>query len=115
MTNKNFSLDDIRAAADKKYASTFIEVGDTEIELVNILRLPKEKRDELFSIQKESDEGEDNDVEAALTRSLYLVAKEEGGAKLLLDAIGGDLAVLSQVFETYSGETELGEASGSES
>lgn len=118
MTN-NFSLDDIREAADKKYGSTFITVAGEDVELVNVLRLSKDKRNELSAIQESADKaeegGEDVDIEEVLAKSLRLVAKSSAQADRLINAIDGDLALLSQVFEVYSSETNLGEASGSES
>jgi hypothetical protein len=108
-----YTLDDIRAAAEKKYASTDITVGDTTVTLVNVLRLPKEKRDVFTSLQEEMDsEDKDEDVDQAakLADLLRLVAKNEKDADVLLDAIGDDLALLATIFEMYAKGTESGEA-----
>jgi hypothetical protein len=111
-----FTLDNIRAAADAKYGSTDITVGDTVCSLLNPLRLPKEKRDELVGIQDRMNEeaGDDKlDQAEGFESAIRCVAKTEHQADVLLGAIGGDLAVLAEVFETYGKATQVGEASAS--
>lgn len=105
----SYSLDDIRAAAETKYASTDITVGDTKVVLVNALRLPKAKRDALLAIQEEL-EAEDSDQEAILASAIRTVAETDAQATLLLSEIGDDLAILATVFETYGKGTQVGEA-----
>lgn len=100
-----FTLDDIRAAADKKYGHT--EIGD--VVLLNPLRLPKAKRDELISLQDKLGE-DDADQEKLLADAIRLVAQNEKKADELLDEISEDLAMLVTVFEKYSGESQVGEA-----
>ncbi|ATI18639.1 tail assembly chaperone [Streptomyces phage Amethyst] len=107
-----FSLDSIREAAEAKYGSTDIEVGDGFVaRLLNPLRLPKEKRAELLKIQDKLD-GDDVDQELVLADAIRLVAENETAAEKLLDAIGSDLAVLAQIFETYSKGTQVGGSLG---
>ncbi|MFJ6893591.1 phage tail assembly protein [Streptomyces hokutonensis] len=111
----SFSLDSIRAAAEAKYGSTDIDLGDGFVtRLVNPLRLPKEKRAELLKIQEKMD-GDDVDQELVLADAVRLVAENPKAAEKLLDAVGSDLAVLAQIFATYSEGTQVGEASASES
>jgi hypothetical protein len=111
----NFSLDSIRAAAEAKYGSTDIELGDGfVVRLLNPLRLPKEKRAELLKIQEKLD-GDDVDQELVLADAVRLVADNEKAAEKLLSEVGSDLAVLAQIFATYSEGTQVGEASASES
>jgi hypothetical protein len=105
----NYTLDDIRSAADTKYASTDIQVGDTLVCLINALRLPKEKRAELLAIQDDLDK-DDADQEEILAKAIRTVAATDKQADALLDAIGEDLAMLAQVFETYGKATQVGEA-----
>lgn len=104
-----YTLDDIRAAAEAKYASTDIQVGDTTVRLINALRLPKEKRAALMSIQDDM-EAEGSDQEETLAKAIELVAETPAQAKLLLTEIGDDLAILAQVFEVYGKATQVGEA-----
>ncbi|MDX3525075.1 phage tail assembly protein [Streptomyces sp. ID05-39B] len=112
-----FSLDDIRAAADAKYSSTDIEVDEkTTVHLLNPLRLPKEKREKLMHLQDELDaEGSDVDQEQLLADAIRLVADHPKKAEILLSAVGDDLAVLAQIFETYGKGAQVGEASASAS
>lgn len=111
----SFTLDDIRAAAEARYGSTDIELGDgRHCRLLNPLRLAKERRSELMALQGQLD-SEDSDQEALLAHAIRLVAEHEHMADELLGHIGGDLTVLAQVFETYGKETQVGEASASAS
>lgn len=108
----SYTLDDIRAAAEKKYASTDIEVGDTTVRLVNPLRLPKERRDALVAIQTEL-EKEESDQENVLADAIRIAAETPKQAEVLLKEVGDDLAILATIFETYGEATQLGEASAS--
>lgn len=107
------SLDDIRAAAEAKYGSTDITLSDgTVTKLLNPLRLPKTKRASLGTLQATLDE-DGVDQEAVLRDALALVASSPTRAQALLDEIGDDLALLAQVFESYSAGAQVGEASPS--
>ncbi|MGW1040042.1 phage tail assembly protein [Streptomyces sp. NPDC002547] len=109
----SFSLDDIRAAADAKYGSTDIEVDEkTTVHLLNPLRLPKEKRDKLATLQDEMDK-DGSDQEQVIADAIRLVADHPKKAEALLAAVNGDLAVLAQIFETYGKGAQVGEASAS--
>ncbi|AXQ61073.1 tail assembly chaperone [Streptomyces phage Hank144] len=109
----NFSLDQIRAAADAKYGSTDIALDETTtVSLLNPLRLPKAKRDELTTIQERMDK-DDADQEALLSEAILLVADHPKKGEALLKAVNGDLAVLAEIFETYGKGTQVGEASAS--
>lgn len=109
-----FALDDIRAAAEKKYGATDVDTGSETVRLLNPLRLTKEARKRLVKIQDELN-SDDADQEALLAEALVLVAESERKGKALLRAIGDDLAVLASVFEEYVGGTNAGEASASQS
>lgn len=107
-----YTLDDIKAAAEKKYASMDITIEDEKVTLVNALRLSKQKRDALTATQDAM--GEDGDAEVdqveRLRDAVRIVAATDKQADLLLDAIGDDLALLATIFETYAKGTESGEA-----
>ena len=122
-----FTLDDIRNAAEAKYGSTDIQVGDVLVRLLNPLRLSKTNRAALMATQKlletkkedsedgaEVEEVEEVDQEETFHKIIVLVAETEFQAKALLDAIGDDLAQLASVFEMYSEGTQAGEASASQ-
>jgi hypothetical protein len=115
--SKIITLDAIREAADKKYGSTIIPVGEHRVELLNPLRMEKAKRDELIKLQEtlnaEPEEGaEEIDQEQVIDTMFRLIAKTEGQANKLIAAL--DLAERVTVFELYQGEAELGEASDSQ-
>lgn len=111
----SFTLDNIRAAADAKYGSTDIEIDEkTTVHLLNPLRLPKEKREKLVSLQDEMDK-DGSDQEEMIAEAIRLVADHPKKAQALLDAVGDDLAVLAQIFETYGKGAQVGEASASAS
>ncbi|WP_432078676.1 phage tail assembly protein [Streptomyces sp. YPW6] len=106
-----FSLDDIRSAADAKYGSTDIQIDDkTTVVLRNPLRLSKAERDELGSLQDNLDGNEALDQADVLADAIRLVAKDKKIAEKLIEQIDGDLALLAQVFSTYSKGTQAGEA-----
>lgn len=105
-----FSLDDIRAAAEKQYGDVTIDFNDGDsVRLVNPLRLEKGKRDKLAHVQDALDDSDSDQVEA-LKDALRLVSSSEDAANRLLDAIGDDLATLAQVFQTYNDGAAAGEA-----
>lgn len=102
----SFTLDDIRAAADAKYGSTDIPFGDETLVLRNPLRLSKEERKALTSIQ----ESEDADAEDSMIEALTIAAADKAVAKRFLKEVNGDAGVLAVVFEKYTGEAQTGEA-----
>ncbi|MCX5237222.1 phage tail assembly protein [Streptomyces prunicolor] len=109
----SYSLDDIRAAAERKYGSTDIEVGGETIRLLNPLRLPKARRDELLALQEQMGK-DDSDQAELLSEAIRTVAQSEKAADNLLDEVGGDLAILAEIFRHYGESTQAGEASASQ-
>lgn len=118
MSSKSFTLDDIREAAEKKYgATTFPDVPGGEVRLVNVLRLSKDKRDALKAVQKRAKEhGDDEDFDVAATyrESIEIVAETAEQASRLIEEFGEDLGALATIFNLYTSETEMGEASASQ-
>jgi hypothetical protein len=111
----SYSLDDIRAAADAKYGATEIVVdADTTVRLINPLRLAKADRDALLSVQDRlTDESEDVDQADVFAQAIRTVADNKSAADKLIEAIGGDLAILAEVFRAYTEGASVGEASAS--
>lgn len=111
----SYSLDDIRAAADAKYGATEIRVDEnTVVKLINPLRLPKEDRTALLGVQDRlTAEGEDVDQAEVFADAIRTVADDKAAADKLIEAIGGDLAILAEVFRTYTEGASVGEASAS--
>ena len=111
-----FTLDSIRDAAEKKYGSYDIELADgTEVRLLNPLRLERDKRKALMSIQDALDEDSEAEQEDVLKDAIELVAHDKKAAKALLAEVGDDLAILAEIFSGYTSESQVGEASASES
>jgi hypothetical protein len=111
--SNTFALDDIRAAAERQYADTTIQISDTQsVKLLNPLRLPEARRNKLIAIQDRMNAAAKGDSDEnqgdLLEEGLRLVA--ERGAEILIDAIGGDLTVLASTFQHYTKETQAGEA-----
>lgn len=114
------SLDEIRESANAKYGALEIEVGDKVVVLRNVLRLPKADREKLRGLQEKiigekSEDGKripDPDVDQAeLFRDVItLVCSSKSDAKVLLSAVGDDLAVLAEIFYEYNKATKVGEA-----
>lgn len=108
-----FTLDNIREAAEAKYGHTDIEIGEETVRLRNALQLPKDVRKKLSATQEKLSEDE-VDQEEVLAEILVLVAESKAKGEALIKAIGGNFAVLLQVFEAYNKGTQLGEASTSQ-
>lgn len=105
------TLDFIREAADKEYGGFPVNVDDgPEISLTNPLRMPKEKRAELTSLDAEAFEDPIDYFEAA-----FAVASSKAEAKRIRKALGDDDATLyATLFKLYTKGVELGEASPSQ-
>jgi hypothetical protein len=109
-----FTLDHFRAAAEAKYGSTDIDLGNGEIlSLVNPLRLPKEKRETLSNIQERANE-EGADQGDVMREAIRIVASDAEKAERFLAIVGDDLAMLATVFTTYTEGAQVGEASASQ-
>lgn len=110
MSNTTFTLDDIRAAADRNYGAVDFDLGNGRTcRLVNALRLPKAKRDALLKTQDRM-KADSADQEKELIKALKLVAEDEAMADELLESFKGDLAMLATVFDFYTKGSEAGEA-----
>ncbi|MFE7480022.1 phage tail assembly protein [Streptomyces sp. NPDC057552] len=108
----SFTLDSIRTAAEAKYGSTNIELGEETIRLLNPLRLPKASRTALSNLQDRMG-ADDADQEELLSEAIRLVAEHPKAAERLLSAVSGDLAVLAEIFDRYGRGAQVGEASAS--
>ena len=110
----SITLADIQAAADRKYGPLVIELADGPVELVNPIRLSKEKRKKLTTINDGTESGDVEGVEDKLADVIRLAMKP-AEAKRLLAAVGGDLAQLKEIVETWTASAQVGEASPSPS
>jgi hypothetical protein len=114
--SKKFTLDDIRAAADKQYGNTELELDGHAVNLLNPLRMEKAKREELMELQKEldaQDEGvEEKDQEEVIDAMFLIIAETEGQGRQVIRTL--NLAEKVTVLNMYGQEAELGEASDSQ-
>lgn len=99
----SFTLADIQAAADKKYGPMVIDLGDSKVELVNPIRMSKDKRDKLTALDTEED------VDKKLAAIVRLACSQRD-AKALLDAVGSDLGALAEIVTEWSKSSQVGEA-----
>ncbi len=110
--DKTFTLDNLRASLDEKYAPVVID----GIELKPILRMSSADRTTVSGFLQELTGEKDLTPEETfeLVRKLIRCAAGEQGPKLV-DDIGDDLALAMNIVELWIGSTQPGEASSSQS
>lgn len=115
------TLDDIRESVEREFVSTKIQVGGTEVLMMNPMRLAKAQRSKLSAALKAAGDDAADDEEAldAQFEKMLSVIKaaipDVSQCKELIDAIGDDMAVAMKVLDAYMEEMKPGEASGSQS
>lgn len=107
------TLDDIRSAAEAKYANLTLDIDGNEVVLRNALRLSKEERKALTDAVDVKDGDEGTDLIEIFTNAFRAVASNKG-AELIAEAFGEDATLYVHLFEVYGKATELGEASDSQ-
>lgn len=120
MSTVPVTLDSIRAAAELKYGGYAIAISETEtLTLRNPLRMSKADRAALTALQDVANEddgaAEAVDQEQVLADLIVLVADNKSLAHRFIEAVDGDLAVLSETFSQYGEKVQVGEASASQS
>lgn len=117
------SFADIQKSADAKNEGLLIEgVPGGDVRLLSPLRLSPERRETL--IKSVSDAGDLGDMSepgavdkamAAVEKVLRTAAEDAAGGNRLVKAMGGDIALLTEMANEYVGAVQLGEASPSSS
>jgi hypothetical protein len=113
-----FTLDDIRAEAERRYAPTVVELSDgTNCTLENILNLDDKTSNKVEKALKDlSATGEDDDKDVGSIResatTLLTLIGGKNGAKLV-EELDGNLARIMIVIEHWTSSTQVGEASPS--
>lgn len=113
-----FTLDDIKAAAERKHGSTTIPLPDRTLVLRNSLSLDDDEYVELTSVQEKFDEASDSETPITAMRDLVVRTLElwaGGTVDDLVDALGGDLAQLTELMTVHAAGTQMGEATSSAS
>ena len=111
-----FTLDNLREAADRKYAPTVIEAGDETFILPNLLRLSPESRGEVEELLAEAEKFADEeasgsalDDQIVLFEKLLVAAEKNGRGQELLDLID-DPAIVIDIVTAWLEATQAGEA-----
>lgn len=110
------NLTEIRAAVDKKFAPTEVDLEDGKAPVVlnHPLRLDAKVRARLGDLSSTLEE-EGVDQGAVIEALLVDAARVPADGKRLVKALGGDVAILMAVLEEWIKDNTLGEASPSES
>jgi hypothetical protein len=113
--NNVFTLDAMREEIEKEFAPFQIEVDGEKLTLRNLLRVPKNRRDEVYgllddlSAAQESDEGTLSVTEKSAQIALKiipLVADKEKLAQVLVERIEDDLALTLRLFNVWMEATQ---------
>jgi hypothetical protein len=120
--NNVFTLDAMREEIEKEFAPFQIEVDGEKLTLRNLLRVPKNRRDEVYgllddlSAAQESDEGTlavtEKSAQIAL-KIIPLVADKEKLAHVLVERIEDDLALTLRLFNVWMDATQSGNSEDS--
>lgn len=106
-----FTLDSLREEIEAQYAPVVLEVGDQEVTLTNLMRLPKKKRitvmDKVSLLNADDDE---KDMEHIALEILLEVADKPA---LLKKGLGDDLALTMKIVTIWMESTQVGEAESS--
>jgi len=110
------SLDDIRKAADKKFAPVEFDLQDGKdpVRIKNPLRLDKKVRDAVSGMLESLRDGEAEDVAEVVAGVFKKVIDKPADAKRLIDAADGDAAILLQFLNAWQEGEAVGEASDSQ-
>jgi hypothetical protein len=114
-----FTLADIKAEAERRYAPTVVELSDgTTCVLENILNLDDKVSNKVERALKElSATSEDDDKDVASIResatTLLTLIGGKNGEKLVAE-LGGNLARIMIVIEHWTSASQVGEASPSD-
>lgn len=120
--NNVFTLDAMREEIEKEFAPFQIEVDGEKLTLRNLLRVPKNRRDEVYgllddlSAAQESDEGTLSVTEKSAQIALKiipLVADKEKLARTLVERIEDDLALTLRLFNVWMEATQSGNSGDS--
>jgi hypothetical protein len=120
--NNVFTLDAMRQEIEKEFAPFQIEVDGEKLTLRNLLRVPKNRRDEVYGLlddltaAQESDEGTLSVTEKSAQIALKiipLVADNEALAHVLVERIEDDLALTLRLFNVWMEATQSGNSEDS--
>ena len=111
-----FSLDNLRAAADKRYASTVIEADGKKFIFPNLLRMSKGARNQVTDILAKAEAYAGNesvdeiDEQFDMFVELVRIAEVNGRGDELLELIGDDSAIILDIVTKWLETAQVGEA-----
>lgn len=105
-----FSLDDLKTAVQKKYAPTVIQNGKDEYVLPNLLQLEAKRRKTITSLVDTLDETNDVEKQLEVVNEVLTVLTDDGRGEELLALLGGNTAMIMELFESWMDGTQVGEA-----
>lgn len=125
--SNTFTLDDLRAAVEEKYAPVRITLSDgKDVVLRNLLRLNKTERatvldllEEFRGVVSEAEDEEEINEEESVDKTLETAQKilvavaDKGRGKKLVEELGDDLALTIEVVERWMEVVKPGEAQNS--
>lgn len=116
MTNA-FTLDDLNAAIESKYAPFHFHAGDQQFKLRQILRLDRSERlvvsDELKSLDGINEDNMDEDKILGIVEKVLSIVTDDGKGPQLVELLGHDLVRVQTLMEKWIEVTSVGEASPS--
>lgn len=113
------NLSTVQQAADKKFDDTVIELPSGQTATFSaILRLPKEKRKALrasMDLSARAEAKDEADIWDVYKDAFRITAKTEHDFPMLEQFVGDDPAVWTELFQAFTEDNQMGEASVSES
>ena len=112
MTNA-FTLDDLNKTLEKKYGPFVFKAGKETFTMVQVLRLPREKREVVKTLLQTLEDQKDTlneDETLAILKSVTENVLSDNSADLLFDILGNDLVKVTVLFEQWAEKTQAGEA-----
>ena len=116
MSKNVFTLDAMREEIEREFAPFQIEVDGEKLTLRNLLRVPKNRRDEVYglldelSAAQESDEGTLSVTEQSAQIALKIIPLV---ARTLVERIEDDLALTLRLFNVWMESTQPGNSEDS--
>lgn len=111
-----FKLDNLRAAADKRYSSTVIEADGKKFIFPNLLRMSKDSRSQVTDLLARAEEFANEESVANLDEQfdvftdLLRVAETNGRGDELLELIGDDTVLIMDIVTSWLETAQVGEA-----
>lgn len=116
----SYTLDQLRSDVEKRFTPFEIQVSDDySVKLANLVRVGKEKREEIGVLLEKLDpkdaDASEEDIRESAEGIFRLLADDAKAAETLIEKLDGDVALLIGLLEKWMEATGLGEASSSQS